>query len=150
VLINNYRDSLGLSHLEYVKELNPILRMWAEDFTNNRMTSVFTLNDSLPYCVHYKCSERVDTLKLNANIKKMNGMAEIAVYSTYTNSQQIKNDLAYYDFYGWKNSPKHHEIMKEPTYNYFSVGIFYNKKTTKYTAYVIFFRAIICGVPDLK
>ena len=135
-LINNYRDSIGLNRLIYLKQCNHILREQARIYLDKINPSFNTENiknkKHITYA-HINCQDRLfqcsEKMKHTFNI-----ICENALGGDNTNT------INPYDFfYGWLNSKGHKENIEYKEISYITIG-FYVNTDGHYFTYNCFFR----------
>jgi len=143
VYLNKYRKELNLKEFTYIKEFNPIIREWGEDFAKNRMKpSYFTLDLKNFNCIHFLSKDRHLELNKKEYISHLGFVSEIAFY--VENYKKINENDAKFDVEGWKKSQKHNERIIDTDFNYISIGVYYDEISKIEVCYVYLFEKIVC------
>ena len=135
-LINNYRDSIGLNRLIYIKQCNYILREQARIYLDKINPSFNTENMKNKNHITYSHVNYQDRLfQCNEKMKHtLGGMGENAI-----DGENINNINPYDFFYRWLNSKGHKENIENKEMSYITIG-FYVNKDGHYFTYNCFFR----------
>ena len=135
-LINNYRDSIGLNRLIYIKQCNYILREQARIYLDKINPSFNTENMKNKNHITYSHVNYQDRLfQCNEKMKHtLGGMGENAI-----DGENINNINPYDFFYRWLNSKGHKENIENKEMSYITIG-FYVNTDGHYFTYNCFFR----------